>query len=120
MAATGSTVESVVLMDFLFTSSSDGQGSYLVPGWMGLPPVPWPVELALGQGSTSGSVFGSADNNTVTRYTATGKAPAKSPRGLLPGHWMGPCAGRTGIKIQGCFMVHSWNQGLQACLQGSG
>lgn len=40
----------------------------LIPGVMGLPPGPWPIELALRQGSA----FGSANSRLVTRYADEG------------------------------------------------
>lgn len=55
MAAAGSTVSRPI------TRSLGGCGSCLVPKKTGLPPGPWSVGLALGQGSTSLSTVGSTD-----------------------------------------------------------
>lgn len=53
VAAAGSTVSRPV------TRSLGGNGHCLVPRKTGLPPGPWSMRLALGQGSTTGSTVGS-------------------------------------------------------------
>lgn len=74
-------------------------------------------------GSTVESVVG----GSVTRWTCV--VPTRSLGWLQLGHWVGPWNVRTcpipwlkGIrtKSQSCIRVHSWDQGLKACLQGHG
>lgn len=60
---------------------------------MGLSLVLWSVELVLGQWYPSQSTVEFTDGHTFT----SGMEESVFLRGLLPGHWMGSWAVRTGL-----------------------
>lgn len=59
--------------------------------------------VALNQGSTSGSTFGSSKSNPITRHIVD-VAPTRSLGRLLPGHWIGPWMESAGLR--------SWLRGI--------
>lgn len=98
-----------------------GLESCLVSGSERWLPEPWSVRLQLGRGSASRSTVGSQKAHLLLGLWMR-VAPTRSLGGVLPGHWVGPTSGksgpvprlsRLGIKSQGCFNVHNWEQSLK-------